>query len=99
MVINYHTASAAEAKYPEYSGSMTHQIGAVQGAARENTSHFSTLRPTGSILGLGVLVLFSSGRYLYCRTVHAGLWRHLVVRRYITRVILQHLCVSVETGR
>ena len=33
VVINYCMASAAESKHPEYSGRMTHQTGAVQGAA------------------------------------------------------------------
>ena len=57
VAINYGSASAAESKHPEYSGSMTHQIGAVQGAANENTSHFSTLQPTRSISG-GRLVCY-----------------------------------------
>lgn len=49
VVINYRTDSAAQSKHPEYSGSMTHQAGAVQGAAKENTSQFSTLQPTSSM--------------------------------------------------
>lgn len=84
MAINYRTASAAESKHPEYSGRMTHQIGAVQGAARENTSHFSTLQPTSGSAGLDVLVLRSSGHCMHYRTVHIGLHHHLVVIRHIT---------------
>lgn len=84
VAINYRAASAAESKHPEYSGSMTHQIGAVQGAARENTSHFSTLQPTSSIRGTGVLVLLSSGNYTYSCTAHIGLHHHLVGRGDIT---------------
>lgn len=61
MGINYYAASAAESKYPEYSGSMTHQIGAVRGAAKENTSHVPTPLPTGGIGGIGELVLLSGG--------------------------------------
>lgn len=86
VAINYGSASAAESKHPEYSGSMTHQIGAVQGAAKENASHFSTLQPTRSIWGgqVGVLSMPSSGHYEYYVTVHADPCHHLVVRGHIT---------------
>lgn len=92
----YRTASAAESKYPEYSGRMTHQIGAVRGAARENTPHFSRLRPTRGILGIGVLVLFSSGHCMYYCTAHIGLCHHLVGRGHITLFYLTApVCLTV----
>lgn len=84
VVINYCTASAAESKHPEYSGRMTHQIGAVQGAARENTSHFSTLQPTSGISGIDVLVVLSSGQHMHYCAVHTGLHHHLVGRGDLT---------------
>lgn len=49
-----------------YSGSMTHQIGAVQGAANETTSHLSAPQTTRSTAGSGVTGVPSSGRPMSC---------------------------------
>lgn len=56
---------------------MTHQIGAVQGAARENTSQLHTAAHQ-QLPGNSVLVLLSSGHYMYYCIVHIGLCHHLV---------------------
>lgn len=73
-------ASAAGFKHPEYSGRMTHQIAAVQGAARENTSHFSTLQPKTGRWEVGVMALHSGGRFTYYCVNHIGLHHHLVAK-------------------
>lgn len=71
-----------------YSGSMTHQIGAVQGAARENTSHLSTLQTTRSTAGSGVLGVPSNGHWMSCRTAHMGFCHHLVGKGHIAMFYL-----------
>lgn len=71
-----------------YSGSMTHQIGAVQGAARENTSRLSTLQTTRSTAGSGVLGVPSNGHFVSCRTAHMGFCRHLVGKGHIATIYL-----------
>lgn len=71
-----------------YSGSMTHQIGAVQGAARENTSHLSTLQTTRSTAGSGVLRVPSNGHWMSCRTAHMGFCHHLVGKGHIAMFYL-----------
>lgn len=79
---------------------MTHQAGAVQSAARKNILHFFIPQPTGSIWGIDVLVLLSSGHCVYYRTYHIGLCLPLVVKKHITLFYFRApICVEAERGR
>lgn len=66
-----------------YSGSMTHQIGAVQSAASEDTSHLSTPQLTSRKAGRSVTRVPSSAVQGAAASLRVGLCRHLVERESI----------------
>lgn len=67
---------------------MTHQIGAVQGAASENTSHHSAAPTVRSAAGNGATGVPSSGRRMSCCSGHMGLCDHLVEEGHIAMIYL-----------